>query len=404
MQTDFSMPVDLIKASPAVKLDTLAQFASALDLNGVTIDYTLHKAAKGERISEPHLNPAIWELEKEFFDLWDSNGIVTEVLTGIGVKSSGFSLFKSKAVKLYREDGAPLTTAEMSRLERIIGDALGISKAKVSEIILKSAAAAKIASAQMMGPRVRVDISMLPKTLQEAIILLKLNPAEVNAIRYAFQYAAMNITGITARAQTKIQGMVIEAIQNKMSPNHLANKMFTELAVNDSSVLNRDWERIAITETNRAANDGYLAGLEPGSYVSGDSHDDACQYCLGMINNKVFLVVEKPPPDYSHLDPTSKKYQKLAQRWDTEVWPGKSNVGRSLSPKKQLGGHLVTREHHERGAPTLPLHPHCRCRYSEWIPELFYIKDGRTEFAVDKKSDKEHKEFLKKNPHIKIGK
>ncbi len=404
MHTDFTMPSDLLKSSPAVRLETLSHFATALNLNGVTIDYSLHKAAKGESIQAPHLNPAIWELEQEFYDLWDSTAIVGEVLDGIGVKGGWFGMQKAKALRLYREDGEPLTAAEVARLEKIISDALGVNKAKVGEIILKAAASAKVASQDMMGMRSRVDISMLPKTLQEAIKLLKLNPSEVNAIRYAFQYAAMNITSISARAQNKIQNMVVEAIQNRMSPKHLANKMFSELAVNDNSVLNRDWERIAITETNRAANDGYLASQVPGSYVIGDSHDDACQYCNHMINMRIYKVSDDPPADYSHLDPTSKKYQELAKRWETEVWPGKSNVGRSLSARKQSGGHLVNREHHEKGMPTLPLHPYCRCRYSEWIAELFYIKDGRTEFAVDDKSIKEHAEFLKKNPHIKIGK
>lgn len=359
MHTDFKMPADLLKSSPTVRLQALSHFATALDLNGVTIDYSLHKAAKGETIKAPHLNPAIWELEQEFYDLWDSTAIVGKVLDGIGVKGGWFGMQKAKSVRLYREDGEPLTPAEMTRLEKIIADALGVSKTKVSEIILKSAAAAKVASQDMMGIGTRVDISMLPKTLQEAIKVLKLNPAEVNAIRYAFQYAAMNITNITARAQSKIQNMVVESIQSRMSSKYLANKMFTELAVNDNSVLNRDWERIAITETNRAANDGYLASQSPGSYVIGDSHDDACQYCNRMINMRIYKVTDDPPAEYGHLDPTSKKYQALAKRWDTEVWPGKSNVGRSLSARKQSGGHLVNREHHERGVPTLPLHPHC---------------------------------------------
>ena len=392
-----------MKSSNATKLQAVADMADALNLEGVTVHMDLHKAAKGETIRAPHLNPVIWEIEQEFYDLWDSKGIVEEVLGGLGISANLFGMKKAKKTSLYRTDGEPLSNDEMKRLETIIATALKIDRSKVNELVLKSAAAAKVASQEMMGQRVKVDISMLPTTLQAAIKELRLNPIEVNAIRYAFQYAAMNITNISQIAQTKIQRMVVEAIQNRMSPKHLASKMFDELAVNDNSVLNRDWERIAITETNRSANDGFIASQMDGDYVVGDSHDDACVYCKRLINLKVYRVTTDPPPDYRGLKPGTKKYEEIAHRWDTEIWVGKSNIGRGLAARKQQGGKLVDREHHEQGMPTLPLHPHCRCRWSEWIPDLYYIKGGRVEFAVDDVTEKEQQEWLKGHPHIKIG-
>lgn len=400
----FTIPMDMIKSSPSERLVVVADFVDALDLEGVTIHMDLHKAKKGETLKTPHLNPVIGDLENQFYDLWEPHSIVEEVLTGIGINTKPFSMQKAKKNALYKSDGHPLTDKELDRLRKIIADALHIDIAKVDEIILKSALVAKVASTELMGQKIKVDISKLPIILQDAIKELHLTATEVHAIKFAIQYAGANVTNVSSKALTSIQNMVVEAIQTRMAPRQLASKMFTELAINDSSVLNRDWERIAITEINRAANDGFIASQPVDSYVIGDSHDDACQYCLSLINLKIYRVTDDPPEEYGHLKPRSKKYKELAHRWDTEVWVGKSNIGRSLSPKKRVDGVLVPREHYELSTPTLHLHSGCRCRWSEWIPELFYIKDGRVEFAVDDVTKKEQQEWLKANPHIKIGK
>lgn len=363
MNTSFNIPPELIKATDAEKLNAVAGLASALDLNGTAIQYDLHKAAKGESIEAPHLNPMIWEIEKEFFGLWDAAGIVKAILSDLGIPHRG--LAKSKKIVLYQPSGQPLTDQDMKRLEEILMNALHIDLAKVQKLIVQSAAAAKLARGDIMGTKLKIDLSMLPKTLQEAILHLKLNPIEVNAIKFAYQYAGTNITAVTDRAKAQIKNMVIEGIQNRTHPKTLANKMFNELALNDSSVLNRDWERVAITETNRSANDGFIASQPDGAYVVGDSHDDACIYCKRYINLKVYQVTSDPPQPYGHLDPTTKKYAEIAKRWEREIWVGKSNVGRSFSNRKVVRrkgvqrGRLQPRDHHEQGMPVLPLHPHC---------------------------------------------
>ncbi|MNE89563.1 hypothetical protein D3C76_1574810 [compost metagenome] len=52
----------------------------------------------------------------------------------------------------------------------------------------------------------------------------------------------------------------------------------------------------------------------------------------------------------------------------TQIWPGKTNVGRSASPMKRVGNVLVPREAHELyWIPAGTAHPHCRGR---WVPVL----------------------------------
>lgn len=404
MRADFDIDPVLLNGSSVDKVQVVANLAKALNLDGVTIQMDLHKAAKGERITAPHLNPAIWELEKEFYALWDPEKIIQLILAETGIAKAGFSLTKSKKGELYQPDGEPLSDADMERLEKILMEALHVDRAKVRKIIMQSAAAAKLSGKQVMGQPIKVDISKLPKNLREAITMLGLHPIEVNAIKFAYQYAGMNITGVQARAKTQIKNIILEGLQARTPRKQLAIKLMRQMAVSETSVLNRDWERIAITETNRSASNGFIASQAEGAYVLGNSHADACQYCMKLIENQIYRVTHNPPPAYEHLDPKSKKYKEIAKRWDTEIWVGKSNVGRGLSDRKVENHKLRDREHHEQSMPTLGLHPHCRCRWSEWIPDLYYLKNGRTEFAVDEKSKAEHAEFLKANPRIKIGK
>ena len=394
---------DMLKASVPERIGYVADIATKLGLgNVITINYDIHKAHKGERITTPHLNPAIWELEKQMFALFQPRQIITEVLKGIGIGQHYWKsmLRKSKSIKIYNQKGQALSDEDLLKLEKVIADALHIPIKKVHEIILKSALVSKLSAEKLMGQAIKIDLSALPKTLKEAIKTASLTAREVRAIKFAWNYAGINVTMVQDRAKALIKRAVVDGLMDRTHPRALANKMYNELAIGDASLLNRDWERVAITETNRSANDGYIAGRPDGSYVLGNSHGDACPYCLRYINNQIYKVTTDPPDDYSDLDSESKEYQDLAKRWDTEIWVGKSNVSRSLSARKRVDGKLKPREHHERAAPTLPLHPICRCRWSSWLPELYYLKNGRVEFAVDEKSKAEHAEFLKRNPHI----
>lgn len=378
------------------------------DLISLNID--LHKAHAGERITTPHLNPDLWEIEKQFFALLDSKKVVSEILTGLGidhpsiVKSlGGYSLQKAIKNKIQKINGEPLTEKEFNSLKDLIMKALDVPASKVEALIIKAAAVAKFGNIDFMGKPVKIDLKGLPTNLKAAIKRGSFTAQEVRALKYAFQYAAINITSVTSRAQARISNMVVESIQNREHPRRLASRMFDEMAIGDDAVLNRDWERISITETNRSANDAIIAGHADGEYVLGNSHADACQYCMRYINKKVYKVTTLPPENPSNYKPGSSKYIELANRWDTEIWVGKSNMGRSLAARRRTPKGLVPRKHHELGTPVIPLHPTCRCRWSTWLPEIYYLKNGRVEFAVDEKSRAEQAEFLKKNPHILKG-
>ena len=214
------------------------------------------------------------------------------------------------------------------------------------------------------------------------------------------QLIAENIANVQQRAKHQIKMLLLDGMSNRVPARRMASILRDEMTLKENSVLNYDWERIAVTETNTAANNAVLASMKPDEYVIGNSHVDACPSCMKYINNKVYKVTDDPPPDPMSLKSGSKAYEKALTRWENEVWVGKSNYGRSVSPKKRTPEGLTPRDPAEMSMPTLSMHPQCRCRWSKFLPHLYYVKDGRVEFAVDKKTKAEQKAWLKQNPHI----
>ncbi|QWK20814.1 hypothetical protein [Thermus antranikianii] len=106
--------------------------------------------------------------------------------------------------------------------------------------------------------------------------------------------------------------------------------------------LNRDWRRIAITETAAAHGAGFLTAMI-GQEVEWVAAQDACPYCR-RYHGRRFLVVA---PDHPHKD------------FQVHMWPGKTNVGRSFHPYTASG---KKRSEGELAGPAIPAHPHCRCR------------------------------------------
>jgi hypothetical protein len=111
--------------------------------------------------------------------------------------------------------------------------------------------------------------------------------------------------------------------------------------------LNRDWRRVALTETAMSAASGKLAqvaGME-GWEAIWTGTPNACPFCSRMYGRSFKIVsADKEPKD-----------------GDKEVWPGKSNIGRSVSLFTKDGR---KREKGELWWPCIPAHPNCCCSWS----------------------------------------
>lgn len=155
------------------------------------------------------------------------------------------------------------------------------------------------------------------------------------------------VVALSASTRKRIKNVIMQYTYQKMTSEPIApseslqSKLFDEFAT-----LNRDWRRIALTEAAENANQGMMSTITPGSRVKRiEQYKGACPFCK-RIDGVVMTVVAADKPD---------------KNGDTEVWPGKTNIGRSSAKNKRVGDELVERLPSELwwiAAGTQ--HPHCR--------------------------------------------
>ena len=136
----------------------------------------------------------------------------------------------------------------------------------------------------------------------------------------------------------------MQGYQDRISNSELEDNLFEEF-----STLNRDFRRIAETETATNFNNGYLIGeLEEATdndeviFMQGISGAGACSFCSTEINNRIVVLLKEPPATGG--DTVVVKGQTF-----TAIWPGKNNFGRKRAQWWVSAG---------------TQHPHCRC---SWI-------------------------------------
>ena len=174
-----------------------------------------------------------------------------------------------------------------------------------------------------------------------------LSPREVAVLRIAKARSALHVSDVADSARSAMKRLVVEHTQAMIlghkegTPERLRQRLFDTFGT-----LNRDFRRIAVTETGEACNTGFVASMQPGARVRRvEAYRGACDFCRS-INGKVFECVE---PGHEPKD------------GDTQVWVGKTNVGRSASPRKRVAGELVDREPEEIWWCAAGVqHPNCR--------------------------------------------
>jgi hypothetical protein len=180
-----------------------------------------------------------------------------------------------------------------------------------------------------------------------------LNMADINysVIDYGLANCCAHVTGFTDSVRSKLKRTILEhekaiRLEGKQPEHSLQTKLFDQF-----SEFNKDWRRLALTEPGEMANQGMIASMPEGKKMKRlEQYAGACPFCR-KIDGKVVTVV----------DPRKKD-----KNWDTEIWPGKDNVGRSASPYKRVGGQLVKRTDAEMWKiPAGLAHPHCR---GLWLP------------------------------------
>jgi hypothetical protein len=191
----------------------------------------------------------------------------------------------------------------------------------------------------------------LPGTVAGAAQQFNLTAIHKKVLEFGAARAAENVRSITEGVRHKMRSTVLQHLEDQQTGKRgpsLQSKLLDEFAN-----LNRDWRRIAVTESGECQLQGYIASLKPGTKVRRvEQYANACGFCR-KIHDKVVEVVSPDAPD---KDP------------DSQIWVGKTNIGRSASPRKRVGAQLVERTADEMWwIPAGVAHPHCRGR---WVPVI----------------------------------
>ncbi|EQM95174.1 hypothetical protein [Oxalobacter paraformigenes] len=164
-------------------------------------------------------------------------------------------------------------------------------------------------------------------------------------IDYGIAHCADLIQSIEDSSRHQIKRIVLDHQKNLQLGIKPEQSLQTRL-FDTFSQLNRDWRRIAVTEPGEMANQGFVASVAAGEKLRRvEQYHGACPFCRKW-DGKILTVV---PPDKPDKD------------WEKEIWIGKNNSGRSVSPYKRVDGKLVKRSANELLMPAAGLfHPHCR--------------------------------------------
>lgn len=297
-----------------------------------------------------HPDPVISAIEEEFYG-WGQDYLVGLLSGTLGrhvqprsMVKAGFGPSNARipgwggVVDLFKSDADPAHL--MSGWDAVVSK---LTSALVPPGSVQGAAQALALKTHLMtkiGERVS-----LPPVLPEWMKVYDIVPAsQAHSMEWTMARGmefANNLTTSTRHALTKELATSKQAGENT---KQLEKRLFDRFGQ-----LNRDWRRIALTETAMAVENGALASVDPadGWVAVWICAPTACPFCLAQRHKK-FKVV----------DPKS-----AARNPDTEVWVGKSamNVTRSSSLKKKDG---TTRTKDELWVPTCPAHPNCACTLS----------------------------------------
>lgn len=194
----------------------------------------------------------------------------------------------------------------------------------------------------------------MPTTVEGAEQAFTMSPAQRAVLQFARARGAENVVQLGAGVRHSMRRLVARKLEADMLGDKSAPPGALQTQLLDAfGQHNRDWRRIALTEAAENQNQGYITSLKAGTKVRRlEQYQNACPFCR-KIDGVVMTVVDPSDPD---------------KDGETQIWPGKTNIGRSASPRRRQGGALIERQPDEMWwVPAGVVHPHCR---GSWLPEI----------------------------------
>jgi hypothetical protein len=195
-------------------------------------------------------------------------------------------------------------------------------------------------------------LAAMPNTIDQAAAQFGMSAVQRAVMEFGRARAAENVTSMTAVERHRVKRIVMRHQEARALGDTTGPSLQSDL-LDAMGEMNRDWRRIAVTEATENQNQGYVASLKPGAKVRRlEQYRNACPWCR-KIDGKVMEVVDAGAPD---------------KDGETQIWVGKTNIGRSAAPRKRVGGELVDRTPDEMYWIAAGVqHPHCR---GSWLPVI----------------------------------
>ncbi|MFM0165756.1 hypothetical protein PQR39_35670 [Paraburkholderia sediminicola] len=274
----------------------------------------------GKTFSKPRFGPTPHELN-----------LVELYLEAIPAEKFGiddWALLIDYLVAKYMPDGSLATEAEWLAVRSVF---MGKVQANIANL--------GAAGADMV-------VAAMPNTTGAAEEAFKPSDLIKNILAYERARCADNVQALADSTRHRLKTVIMAHEQQRMLGATPPKEALQSTLFDTFADLNRDWRRIAVTEVGDAAGNGLIASLKAGTKVRRvEQYKGACPFCK-KIHGMVFTVVD---PDKKDKD------------WDTEVWVGKTNIGRSGAARKRVGDRLVERTDEEMWkVPAGTVHPHCR--------------------------------------------
>ena len=190
----------------------------------------------------------------------------------------------------------------------------------------------------------------MPISVADAVVQFKLSDAAIAIMSYGRARACDYVQAVSESTRHRLKRVVLDYQSRRLAGDETATTgLLQQQLFDEFGQLNRDWRRIAVTEAGEMANQGVISSLPAGAEVRRmEMYNGACPFCK-KLDGRVYKVVSASDPN---------------KDGNTQVWPGKTNIGRSASPRKRVGGLLLKRDDSERWwAAAGVQHPHCRGRW-----------------------------------------
>lgn len=194
----------------------------------------------------------------------------------------------------------------------------------------------------------------MPLTVEEAEKAFTMSPAQRAVLEFARARGAENVVQLAGSVRHSMRRLVARKLEADILGDKSAPPGSLQTQLLDAfGQANRDWRRIALTEAAENQNQGYITSMKPGTKVKRlEQYRNACPFCR-KIDGTVMTVVDPRDPD---------------KDGETQIWPGKTNIGRSASPRRRQAGALIERQADELWwIPAGVVHPHCR---GSWLPVI----------------------------------